>query len=90
MQRFGAQAELVVQILREDLFPADFIGALQDLVDVDRLEAELQLALADAGDVEQVVDQAGLQLDVAADDGRARAGPPANPARSPRVRRPSR
>ena len=62
------KAEFDAEILREDFFPADFIGALQDLMDVHRLEAELELALRDAGDIEQVVDQSRFQLDVATDD----------------------
>ena len=57
-----------LRFFREDFFPANFVGALQDLVDAYRLEAELELALRDAGDVEKVVDQARLQLDVATDD----------------------
>jgi hypothetical protein len=35
---------------------------------VDLLAGERQLSLADAGDVEQIVDQPGLELDVAADE----------------------
>ena len=52
--------------LRLDVWLADLRRPLHDRAQIDALLRQLHLASRDAGDVQQVVDQACLQLDVAA------------------------
>ena len=44
---------------------------MDQLVDVDRPQVEFQLAVGNAGDVEQVVDESGFQFHVAADQAKS-------------------
>ena len=53
----------------QNVFAANLVGALQRFVNRGHLETELELAFGDAGDVEQIVDQARFQFHVAPDDG---------------------
>ena len=64
----SAKPEFCLELLGCDIFGTNFVSALQNFVNAHDLEAQLQLALGDSGDIKQVVDQARFQLNVAADD----------------------
>ena len=51
----GPKLKFHFQILRFDFFPAYLVSTLQDLVNANRLKAQLQFALRYTGHVEQIV-----------------------------------
>src|SRR6266705_6238009 len=65
---FGPETKFDVQLFRQNALAANFVGALQNFLHANHLQAQLKLALRDTSDVEQVIDQSGLQLHVAPDD----------------------
>ena len=86
--RFRASRNSIRRSCSQNFLATNFISALQDLVHAHGLQAELQLAFGDPGDVEKIVDQARFEFDVAPNYFQARRGFRANPGRSLPIRPP--
>ncbi len=63
----GAQVERELEVARGNIRLADVHRAAQQIVRFDRLGLELKLAVADAGEIQQVVDQPRFELHIATD-----------------------
>jgi hypothetical protein len=64
----GVEVEVELLVFGVNFGAEDFDDGADGGVDVDGFEHELEFALGDAGEVEEVVNKAGLELDVSADD----------------------
>ena len=53
-------------MFRFDLGSADFQRILQELVRIHGLTTELKLAFADAGEIQQIIDQSRFEFDISA------------------------
>src|ERR1051326_3534058 len=64
----GAKAKFDVHVLCLDFFLAYLVSALEDLGNGNVVKTQLQFALGDTSDVEQIDNQRRLELNVAAND----------------------
>src|SRR5437868_13013421 len=62
------QVRLELELFLGDVRLADFEGVSQQSVSVDNLEAQLNLALADSSEIEQVVNESGFQFHISPDE----------------------
>src|SRR2546423_390302 len=65
---FGAEIDLKTETFAIDLALINFKGVLKKLMSIDDFEVKLHFPFADPGHVQQIVDQTGFELDIAANE----------------------